>query len=467
MASSNRKRPPSAPGERPLPLPFDDEDIEPLPDSDPFGQYPASPTRRMRSGEEHVPTSVYDSELAQAQEELAMEGEGLRPAFLFVDRGPGAGQLVPVRQGSLVIGRASVSDLRLQHGSISRRHTQITRKGERFYIKDLGSQNGTYVNRMRIATELEIFPGDQIALGNALLKLRGPKEQAAAVAMGEPERHITPRSFEASAQKPRNALRIALFGGALGFGVAAVVMFAVLRPNDPTYQNAAKPSTPPPAAVKTEAPAAAPKPPADPVSEKINKLMAEKAKQESSVSPKSPIGSASTRRADPKPGRLVDDAPVPKAGGRRSAILSKYDAGDVAGALAMAKQAGDTDLATRISSFQARYDRAQDAMAQQDGGAAITHLKSALEMDKKISSGFSKFGTEIRRELSNLSVLAAQQFQKTGDEENAAKWYRSALSYNPDNATARAAVAKSTEDEEAAPAPAAKKSLDESFNDGA
>ncbi|NVJ27294.1 FHA domain-containing protein, partial [Myxococcus sp. AM011] len=99
---------------------------------------------------------------------------GHPPAFLYVERGPGAGQLVPVQQGPLVLGRSSSSDLRLQHPSISRRHAQITRQADQVFIKDLGSQNGTFLNRNRVTTEVEVMSGDEITLGNAMLRLRGP-----------------------------------------------------------------------------------------------------------------------------------------------------------------------------------------------------------------------------------------------------------------------------------------------------
>ena len=94
------------------------------------------------------------------------------PAFLFVEKGPGAGQLVPMRQGTLVIGRGSTSDLRLVHPSISRKHAAVTREGQQFFIRDFGSQNGTFVNQRRCPPELELFPGDEIAVGNAVLRLR-------------------------------------------------------------------------------------------------------------------------------------------------------------------------------------------------------------------------------------------------------------------------------------------------------
>src|SRR5262249_17175536 len=64
------------------------------------------------------------------------------------------------------------SDLRLLHPSISRHHAELVRRGERFFLRDLGSQNGTFVNRARVTEEVEIRPGDQIAVGHAMLRIR-------------------------------------------------------------------------------------------------------------------------------------------------------------------------------------------------------------------------------------------------------------------------------------------------------
>ncbi len=446
MAPSNPKRPRST-GFRKPGIPFDDE-IEPLHEADPrpqrVPQLPSNP--RMLSKEEYIPTGVFDADRPASELGAYDDYSGThKPAFLFVDRGPGAGQLVPVKHGSLVIGRASISDLRLQHGSISRRHAQLSRKGDRFYVKDLGSQNGTYVNRMRIATELEIFPGDQIALGNALLKLRGPKEQAAAVARGEPDRKFTSPEVRRS-RRQGGLLRVALFGGAVGFGLAAVVMFALFKlPHDPSYQDAQAPTGKVLLPVEAPKPVAAPKGP-DPVADKINKLMAENAKVEAAQKAAREAAAAKELAKQQKEEEALakknaKNAP-PAANPKRASILAKYEAGDVSGALALAKEAGETDLASKLSAFQARYDKAQDALGAQDGAGAITAFKSALDIDKKISSGFSKYATEIRRELSNLAALAGQQYLKAGNTEYATKWFTSALSYNPQNGSARAELNK-------------------------
>jgi pSer/pThr/pTyr-binding forkhead associated (FHA) protein len=48
--------------------------------------------------------------------------------------------------------------------TVSRRHAEFYRQGERFSVRDVGSLNGTYVNRERI-DETELFGGDEVQVG--------------------------------------------------------------------------------------------------------------------------------------------------------------------------------------------------------------------------------------------------------------------------------------------------------------
>ncbi|WP_408890854.1 FHA domain-containing protein [Myxococcus faecalis] len=186
MAPPNPKRPPrpprppgsQAPKEPEVELPFDDDEVAPLQADDPrpqrVPQYPAGPRKAPRQGSGKGRDKA-DRELSPRFDwGREYSNPGHPPAFLYVERGPGIGQLVPVQQGSLVLGRSSSSDLRLQHPSISRRHAQVIRTGDQFLLKDLGSQNGTFLNRVRVTGEVEVMSGDEITLGNALLRLRGP-----------------------------------------------------------------------------------------------------------------------------------------------------------------------------------------------------------------------------------------------------------------------------------------------------
>ena len=71
-----------------------------------------------------------------------------------------------------VIGRTERCNLVLQDPYISSVHAPIYPKGEGFMVEDLGSTNGTYVNRRRITTPTELQRGDRIKIGKTVLEMR-------------------------------------------------------------------------------------------------------------------------------------------------------------------------------------------------------------------------------------------------------------------------------------------------------
>ena len=72
----------------------------------------------------------------------------------------------------LMLGRAPNCDCVLPEDCVSRRHAQLWREGERWYLRDLGSRNGTRVNGMRVTEDVEVRPGDRLSLGGAAYRLR-------------------------------------------------------------------------------------------------------------------------------------------------------------------------------------------------------------------------------------------------------------------------------------------------------
>ncbi len=78
---------------------------------------------------------------------------------------------VPLRKPSIVIGRDVSCQIRIPTDAVSRRHCEITQEGTKLSIKDLGSSNGTFVNRRRI-TQSELAAGDVISVGPMVLVVR-------------------------------------------------------------------------------------------------------------------------------------------------------------------------------------------------------------------------------------------------------------------------------------------------------
>ena len=63
-----------------------------------------------------------------------------------------------------VMGRSRECDLSVTDGNASRRHAEIVREGDSYFVVDLGSTNGTEVNGKRVTRE-ELTDGDRITLG--------------------------------------------------------------------------------------------------------------------------------------------------------------------------------------------------------------------------------------------------------------------------------------------------------------
>lgn len=149
-------------------MPFDEREATPLNADDPAPQrvttYPARPGRKRR-GRDNIGSPTLLTPFAEV---------GTQEIFLYAEHGPGTGQLLPVRQGALVMGRSSSCDLRLPHASISRRHARLTRRGEQLFVEDLGSQNGTFIDDERLSAPRELQVGQRIHIGPAVLRLRVP-----------------------------------------------------------------------------------------------------------------------------------------------------------------------------------------------------------------------------------------------------------------------------------------------------
>jgi pSer/pThr/pTyr-binding forkhead associated (FHA) protein len=94
------------------------------------------------------------------------------PTTLLVHSGDGA-KPKPVRlEAGLTVGRAPECELRLDDTYASSQHARIFGKNGSWYVEDLGSTNGTYVNEQKLAAPAMLQPGDRIRVGATVLELR-------------------------------------------------------------------------------------------------------------------------------------------------------------------------------------------------------------------------------------------------------------------------------------------------------
>ena len=92
--------------------------------------------------------------------------EALPPgsALLVVKRGPNAGSRFLLDADVTTAGRHPESDIFLDDVTVSRRHAEFAREGDGFVVRDVGSLNGTYLNRERIDVAA-LAGGDEVQIG--------------------------------------------------------------------------------------------------------------------------------------------------------------------------------------------------------------------------------------------------------------------------------------------------------------
>jgi FHA domain/zinc-ribbon domain len=106
--------------------------------------------------------------------------EALPPgtALLVVKRGPNAGSRFLLDNDKTTAGRHPESDIFLDDVTVSRRHAEFYRQGSTFSVRDVGSLNGTYVNRERI-DQAGLSGGDEVQVGKfRLVFLTNPQHAA-------------------------------------------------------------------------------------------------------------------------------------------------------------------------------------------------------------------------------------------------------------------------------------------------
>jgi pSer/pThr/pTyr-binding forkhead associated (FHA) protein len=95
-------------------------------------------------------------------------------ALLVVKRGPNAGSRFLLDRETTNAGRHPDSDIFLDDVTVSRRHAEFRREGSDFVVVDVGSLNGTYVNREPVDTSV-LANGDEVQIGKfRLVFLTGP-----------------------------------------------------------------------------------------------------------------------------------------------------------------------------------------------------------------------------------------------------------------------------------------------------
>lgn len=86
---------------------------------------------------------------------------------------PGGGRPSTAKlAASMTIGRGADCELRLDDTYASNQHARLFGRNGAWYVEDLGSTNGTFVNDQKLAAPAQIQPGDRIRVGTTVMELR-------------------------------------------------------------------------------------------------------------------------------------------------------------------------------------------------------------------------------------------------------------------------------------------------------
>jgi pSer/pThr/pTyr-binding forkhead associated (FHA) protein len=104
------------------------------------------------------------SEALSTADQAAVDALPPGSALLVVRRGPNSGSRFLLDSDTTTAGRHPSSDIFLDDVTVSRRHAEFVRGDSGFHVRDVGSLNGTYVNRERI-DDATLAGGDEVQVG--------------------------------------------------------------------------------------------------------------------------------------------------------------------------------------------------------------------------------------------------------------------------------------------------------------
>jgi len=131
--------------------------------TDLFGQSPSS-RKQKRQRQNARPRPARPARPARAA-----RGE---PQRLLVTGGPLSGSTLPLTEQQITIGRSNDATLVLNDDYASSRHARLFPQDGQWIVEDLGSTNGTYLDRQKVTQPTPVPTGVPIRIGKTVLELR-------------------------------------------------------------------------------------------------------------------------------------------------------------------------------------------------------------------------------------------------------------------------------------------------------
>jgi pSer/pThr/pTyr-binding forkhead associated (FHA) protein len=130
----------------------------------PTGDRPGETTATITFGAPAKEVEAREEGSLNEADATAVDALPAGSALLVVQRGPSAGSRFLLDTDVVSAGRHPDSEIFLDDVTVSRRHAEFRRTPEGFTVADVGSLNGTYVNRDRI-DEVMLQGGDEVQIG--------------------------------------------------------------------------------------------------------------------------------------------------------------------------------------------------------------------------------------------------------------------------------------------------------------
>jgi pSer/pThr/pTyr-binding forkhead associated (FHA) protein len=132
--------------------------------TDLFGQSPSS-RKQKRQRQNARPRPARPARPARG-------GGRSEPQRLLVTGGPLTGTTLPLTEQQITIGRSNDATLVLNDDYASSRHARLFPQDGQWIVEDLGSTNGTYLDRQKVTQPTPVPTGVPIRIGKTVLELR-------------------------------------------------------------------------------------------------------------------------------------------------------------------------------------------------------------------------------------------------------------------------------------------------------
>jgi pSer/pThr/pTyr-binding forkhead associated (FHA) protein len=131
----------------------------------------------------------------------------MKVSLLVMSQGKSEGKSIPITLSQFVIGRDPQCHLRPASAAISKRHCALLVRGDKAFVRDFESTNGTFVNEVQVKGERELLDGDALKVGPLQFKVRIEK---AVVAPSKPTPPPVTKAVEESDDESVAAMLLSL-----------------------------------------------------------------------------------------------------------------------------------------------------------------------------------------------------------------------------------------------------------------